>query len=96
MCFLLAVTAALAAAAELALELFHAAGGVDKALLTGKGRVGAAGHIANNDVMLDTVDGFLLTGANSRAADELVARFHVGEHDGLVGRMDVFLHGCKR
>ena len=82
-----------AAAAKLVLELFHAAGGVDETLLTGESRVGTAGDVTDDNVILDAVDSFLVAALDGRAGQKLVARFNVDKGDGMVSRMQVFLHG---
>lgn len=48
-----------ALALELVRELLDATSGVDQTLFTGVSRVRVAGHITDDDVILDTVDGLL-------------------------------------
>ena len=50
------------AAAELALELFNASGCVNKALFTRVGGMGVSSDIADNELMVNTIDRLGLAG----------------------------------
>lgn len=85
----------LASAAELVLELFDAAGGIDEALLTGEGGVRVGSDVADNDLVIHTVNGFGLAAAHSRAGQELVTSGDIDECDGIELRMEISFHGDR-
>lgn len=84
-----------APAAEFILELFNPAGGVDKAFFTGVDGMGIHGDIADNDVVLDAVYGFLPIGRNGRLGQEILTCGNVAITDGMGFWMDAGFHGKK-
>ena len=80
-------------ALELRGELRHAAGGVDQALLTGVGRMGVHGHVAEDDLVLDAIDGLLAGRLEGRAGEEALARGDIEEADVVESGMTFGFHG---
>lgn len=83
------------ATAELVLELLDATSSVHEALFARVGRMGVHRHIADNDVILDAIDRFLLLGAKGGLGQKLPATGNVHEARGFVFGMNVLFHGKK-
>ena len=81
---------------ETLLELVDAALGIDELLLAREERVRVRRDAHRDDVVLDTVDLFLLVRAPGGAGDETGARGHVHKDGRLVIRMNVLFHGGCR
>lgn len=81
------------AATELLLELFDTSCRIDKTLFTRVSRVRVHGDIANNDIVFNAVDGFLLLGTQCRASQKLFATRNIDEANGIVLRVKVLFHG---
>lgn len=83
----------LATPTKLALELLNPAGGVNKALFSGKYRVRIRGYITNHDLVFDSVDFFGLIGSTeSGFGEEACAGGNVDEACRAVSRMSFFFH----
>ena len=78
--------------AETLLELVDATLGVHELVLTGEEGVRVGGDTAGHNIVLHTVDFFLLGGGHGGAGDEAAARGDVHEHYRIVLGMDVCLH----
>lgn len=55
-----------------------------------------SGYVANNYVVFNAVDGFLLLGAEGGVREELLAAGNVGKADGMIFGMDVLFHGIEK
>jgi hypothetical protein len=82
----------LTAATELGLELLDATCGVDETFLTRKGGVRIGGNIANNDLMLDAINGFGLAATHCGAGQEFRAGGNIHEGNGIQFWMDISFH----
>ena len=74
------------------MELLDAAGGINEALLAGKGRVLIGGDIADHDLVINAVDGFRLAATHGRASQELVTSGDVDKSDRIELRMEIRFH----
>ena len=83
--------------AEALLELVDTTLSIHELVLTGEERVRVGGDAAGHNIVLNTINLFLLGGGHGGAGDETAARGDVHEHNRIVLRMNVCLHnrlGC--
>lgn len=76
-------------------ELVDAACGVHEALFASVGWVGVASDVANDEHILDAVDGLLAVGLHGGLGEVAAARGNVLEADVVEFWMDLFFHGWK-
>jgi len=85
----------LATAAELVLELFDAACGIDEALLTSEGGVRISGNIADHDLVFNAVDSFLFAATHGGVCKVLRAGRNIDEGSRIELWMDISFHGKR-
>jgi len=85
----------LAATAELALELLDAACSVDETLLTSEGWVGIGCDVADDHLVVYTVDGFCLAATHRGASKDFRASRNVDEGNRVELWVDICFHGKK-